>query len=267
MATEAAAIDADLAASAADSTCHRFARSLKDWILQNAGSVDPTTNQPVHADVSCFLEGKFNTAEKMAKHAQDLRDLEKKCLKLIRAKAAVQKEAYTTTAPQDPETTGIESELERFSLRLWQLPMNRELSMKGASTAKAILDTAVLFMTKGSRTEKFPLEVLFRMPGSPGIAAGQSITDFSLGVANGFCAVTAKHLICCAAVELGWLSDHSAADTQVAWKVLRCLRVTGTHDPQPDAYQAARATLASKIQASSRTRPNIIQMRCLSWPQ
>jgi len=223
-------------------------------------TVDASSGHVKYCDVPTFLKAKFDTDQKIADHGAALRRLEATVLDIMKATARVRGEAYTENVPVDP----IAEDGDKHHLRIWQIAFVEELSMKGASPAHAIKNCMQVFMTKGCRTDKIPIEVLFKLSSQARI--GSPIKDFQVGISNGFAVTCACHLLCLAAIEQDWVRQDLLSSS-LAEKLLRCIRLQGLYEPQPDLKAQVQATLSNKNLAAQRLRPSVLQMLTLPKAQ
>ena len=63
------------------------------------------------------------------------------------------------------------------------------------------------------------------------------------------------------------LRQHPDVQKDLARRLLRVLRLSGTYDPKPDLKEQVAETLSSKIQASQRSRPTTLQILFSPTPQ
>jgi hypothetical protein len=225
--------------------------------VQGIWEHDPVTQKPKIPDIPTMLELQFDDQPKRDKYAADLKDLESKCLAVLGAGDAVKQAAFVTTVPPDPVRN---EDVPEYSLRLWQLAFEERLSMKGASPAHAVKAAMRTFMTKGNN---FPIDVLFRL--SSNQAVGSVISNFKVGISNGFAVVCACHLLCMAAIAEDF-HGKGMLDTTAAGLYLKCLRIKGKYEPQATMQEQVQATLSTKNQAASRTRPTTLQQLFLPGP-
>lgn len=237
-----------------------MALSLADQALQyitkQCSVLEPGTQQLKYCDVPSFLSGTFDTQEKVDAHAARLQGFERDLLDLLKADVAARSLAYDADVPADPRA----AEGSTHYLRLWQIAFAEKLSMKGASPAHAVRECMRVFLTKGCRTDKIPIEVLFKL--SSGARVGQRIGHFQIAISNGFAVTSACHLLCLAALELDW-AHKGLLDTKSASLLLKCIRLKATYEPQLDMKMQVHATLSNKNLASSRLRPSTLQMLTL----
>ena len=222
-------------------------------------TVDAHSGQPRYCDVPAFLKAKFDTSQKIADHGAALRKLEADVLRIMGASLAMRGKPYTKNVPADPSSDG-----EMHFLRIWQIAYVEELSMKGASPAHAIKTCMQVFMSKGCRTEKIPIEVLYKLSSQASI--GNPVPDFQVGISNGFAVTSACHLLCLAAIEKDWVGQGLLSSSS-AELLLRCIRLQGMYEPQADMKEQAYTTLSSKNLAALRMRPSVLQMLTLPKPQ
>ena len=248
-----------------------LSRKAVEHVAALTSEKDKDTGEYLYPDLPTFFAAHFEGEDVRKKYQEQLTILEDACLYITAATAAAKKELFTKTVPADPQppadgaddcTRGL-----KLTLRLWQLPFEEGLSMKGASSADAIRRTMDIFLVKGNSSETYPVEVLFKMSGQK---VGEVVNPFSVGVSNGFAAVLACHCICMSAIELKWFDpDNGIEDSTkrlLGHRLLRCLRLYATYNPAPDLASQVRATLSSKIQASSRMRPSTLQMLYMQSP-
>jgi hypothetical protein len=112
-----------------------------------------------------------------------------------------------------------------------------------------------------------------------GLAQGEAISDFRVGVSVGFGTIIGAYLTAWAAVELDWLPDMSPGvpavvpassaspgvpDPEVlkplARKLLKVLRMVATYEPQAGTQQQTFSSVREKMAASSRSRPSTLQL-------
>jgi len=223
-------------------------------------TIDAHSGQPRYCDVPTFLKAKFDTSQKIADHGAALRKLEADVLRIMGASPVVRGKPYTKDVPADPTS----EEGEMHFLRIWQIAYVEQLSMKGASPAHAVKSCMQVFMSKGCRTEKIPIEVLYKLSSQASI--GNPVPDFQVGISNGFAVTSACHLLCLTAIEKDWVGQGLLSSSS-AEKLLRCIRLQGMYEPQADLTVQVYTTLSSKNLAAQRMRPSVLQMLTLPKSQ
>ena len=238
------------------------------WMTK-AASEKKAGGEPKFVDMPSLLVAKFASSAAMALHGVTLQALETRALAITRMREPAKSEAYLRTVPAGGPVAaddGSEATVLKHRARIWQFGMDELYSLKGASPLHSVLKCmkSNLMGKNMNNTEKHPIEVLYNLalPLSP----GDPIPDFSTGVANGNAVVISCHVCCIVAIELKWLDADSDLNSdpailaEVAKRLIRCIRLTCTHDPKGDLQEQIQETLSSKIQASSRTRPTTMQM-------
>ena len=98
-------------------------------------------------------------------------------------------------------------------------------------------------------------------------APGSTVLPFSLAIAIGTATSLAAYLTLIFAMKLKLLdaavSSGPAAQTDLATRLLKCLVIHGTCNPQDSVEELVMSSLKTKIQASSRTRPTPLQMHAM----
>jgi len=233
--------------------------------IRHQVNVTTASGHPKYADVPDTLSTRCKTQEARTEFAQQLRDLEKRVVDILESRGP---NVHQILVPAEPAIAAIPADphedhpLQRHAVRLWQMGFEEHMSIKGASSLASIM--VILrgnIAGKGNQTDKFPLEVLFRLQGQQ---PGSLIDDFSVGISTGFGVTLACILGCMAAIDLGWLRPGVQASLEdeklIARQLLRMLRLTCTYSPKPDMRSQVQESLGVKIQASTRARPTTIQM-------
>ena len=227
--------------------------------------------EPAFADVAEYLSVTYDSEDMKKELAQKLLSLERHCCAILHT---APDEVFQDTVPAVPvvlkKKKGPAKPPQLLQCRLYQIGFSEASSVKGASPLNAIVQiTATNLQGRGNHTEKYPLELLYTL-NDPGAQVGSPVAPFSVGISVGFGVVLASYLCCIAALELPWLQVSrgpgaiSAEDKEfqedIASRLLQMLRLTGTYQPRDTLQGQVQETLATKIMASQRTRPNSIQM-------
>jgi hypothetical protein len=242
------------------------------WIKLQTVEKD-ANGDPVYPDMAAWLSAKVATDQ----YPNLLDDLEKKVVALlVKHKENVKAETLVSVCPQIPPVDngsdpGGRADACKHRISLKHMGVHEKLSLKGASNAFAIL---AAFQTslcgKGNQTEKYPIELLFNLGG---LTPGAALQPLSVGVGIGCAVVLSSHLMAAAGIHFGWfdpkrtdreevlrLRENVKVHVDLARRMLRVLRLTGSYDPKPDLKKQVAETLSSKFQASQRTRPTTLQI-------
>jgi hypothetical protein len=260
---EAADAGQVIAAQKAFQDCLSFIRGKMDQLSPEG--------EPAFADVTEYLSATYDSEDKKRELAQKLVSLEKCCCAILRA---APNEVFQDTVPAVPvvpkKKKGPAKAPQLLQCRLYQIGFTEASSVKGASPLNAIVQImATNLQGRGNQTEKYPIELLYTL-NNPGAQVGSPVAPFSVGISVGFELVLASFLCCIAALELPWLqgsrgpggisAEEKEFQEDIAGRLLRMLRLTGTYQPRDTLQGQVQETLATKIMASQRMRPNSIQM-------
>ena len=241
------------------------------WIKKETEETDEH-GDPFHADMASWLSAKVAIGD----YPNQLDALEKQVLAcLVKNSKMVKAETLLSVCPRvPPADDGSDpagrAEACKHRVSLKHMGVHEKLSLKGASNAFAILQALQTSMCgKGNQTEKYPIELLFNLGG---LTDGTPLAPLTVGMGIGNGVVLSSHLMAAAAIRFQWfgsaagsdavrlLHDHNAVHVDLARRMLRVLRLTGTYDPKPDLKKQVTETLTSKMQAAARTRPTTLQM-------
>jgi len=147
-----------------------------------------------------------------------------------------------------------------FRGRLWQLSFQEDGCARGPSVTFDILElvTRHLASAKGNCTEDYPLRLKF----ARGVEVHDAVQNFSINFAVGFGAQLACFLIAHALIHRShwcpWSQEELLA--VLGWNLLKVFRFSATASKTGSAMSEARQSLGEKFQASTRSRPNPVQI-------
>ena len=234
--------------------------------------------EPLYLNVCDFLTKKYPPGQERDAFAAQLRELEA----AVQRRTKARPDGCITTVPDVPVSEedsgkrpiasvhgahgvpGVQAEVRQSSFvfrgRLWQLGFGEEASVRGASVTYDILEliSRHLLTAAGNRTEDYNLKLKFQKDARE----NDPIGDFSINFAQGFGCQLACFLIAHALIERSqwcpWsLEELVAAPGRVLVKVFR---FSATATQTGSAMSEARQSLGEKMQASSRSRPNPVQI-------
>ena len=133
---------------------------------------------------------------------------------------------------------------------IWQMGFLENIAVKGASPSTDVMDCVHKFITTGSQTALYPLQVLYMFNAAP--VQWSKVQDFSVGLNQGFATTLAAHLICLHALSLDrfdetemWQADDMR---ELAERLRLCLTMRGTYEPSPNIETQVFKAISSKKQ-------------------
>lgn len=208
----------------------------------------------IYTDVPAFLEGQFNTSEKLETFAIAMQDLHDKVVRVLQV---VPEDNPLEVVPERPPPKGPNGELFSCRIRLWQMGFAEGASIKGPSNFCDILDIVTRNFFNGNNTEQYPIEVLFYLMGQ---RPGDTIANFHVGLSIGFGTVLACFLLVKWCIDENWYADKFEVFQKMAPKLLRTLRLTATYDPADTMAEQLQKSIGGKIAAANRQRPTTLQL-------
>ena len=147
-------------------------------------------------------------------------------------------------------------------LHLWQVGFLGSSFIRGSSTCCNVLRVLEKDILQGASTTKYPIEVV---PFALGSLPGDPVQAFSLVTSIGSCVVTSAYCFCVYVMDKqllsGDLDDVGNRERlrPLCERVLQALNVSAVHEPSNDLTDIVLKSNKSKIEASQRTRPTILQ--------
>jgi hypothetical protein len=221
---------------------------VKEWLKDNVET-------PKYSSVTKWLEARFGSSTQMAWLKAALLDLDKKVA------AGLGNVADETDRYQDvvPPTPPADTPTKDIKMRLWQLGFEKEASVKGPSNLVDIKEIITRSADQGTgmNTAKYNIEVVFCQMG---LQEGGNIEDFRVGVSIGFGVTTACYCICLYVIISEIFTNDYVEFRRLCPLLRTCLRPRGLHDPAPTKMLQAFKSVGGKMAASSRQRPNVLQL-------
>ena len=167
-----------------------------------------------------------------------------------------------TTVPARGAGADSEQNLVRYRVRLWNLSCAADASMRGAAPTHNVLKNVERFVALGCPTHEYPIQVFFD---KFGLAEGDALPMFKIGICVGTSTVTACFLIAHLLVNLtAWPRLQASEDDvvtalgRVFVSVFRITVVDGGSGM--DTMGKIQKSLGGKIAASERIRPSPLEM-------
>jgi hypothetical protein len=147
-------------------------------------------------------------------------------------------------------------------LHLWQVGFQGTSFIRGSSTCCNVLKVLEKDILQGASTTKYPIEVV---PFALGMLPGEPVEAFSLVTSIGSCVVTSAYCFCVYVMDKELLSgDMNDVGNRerlqpLCAKVLDAMNISAIHEPSKDLSDIVFKSNKSKIEASQRARPTILQ--------
>jgi hypothetical protein len=147
-------------------------------------------------------------------------------------------------------------------LHLWQVGFQGTSFIRGASTCCNVLKVLEKDILQGASTTKYPIEVV---PFAMGNLPGEPVEAFSLVTSIGSCVITSAYCFCVYVIGKQLVSgDLDEVGNRerlrpLCGRVLEALNVSAIHEPSKDLLDIVFKSNKSKIEASQRARPTILQ--------
>jgi len=221
----------------------KFIETVLMWAQEKfGGSRDPEIEDAV--DVVDFFDTMFGQQPDVFEKL--LKDV---CARILSLDTSFVREAGLQTVPDPPE----EGTTMRCKLAPWMLGFSKRSSVKGKSKMHQIYKCLVEFLEKPYSSAKDPLDIL--MP--HGLSIASTLPPFSVRHSVGFAKSLTCRLILFAVVDMRW------ADTvcRMFLKELQALTIIDcVYSPAAEPKGQMIKSLADKMTAADRTRPDVIQI-------
>lgn len=225
-----------------------------------SAKMESSPGKYIHADLCGWFIAEYNTPIAFQNLAATLQHLEQDCLRILGPAGLVAQmgKAAPLTVPHAPvKLAGALSSVGvPMTLRLWHFGFEEKAGVKGSPVLCDVLEVCKRSLCNeiGNDTEKYPLQVLFELMGQS--SAGTPLQNFSVGFQMGFGTTFGSLLVCLAAIQGKWLDKTPG----MAARLLKCLQLEAIYRPSATLSISITESLASKIQATNRQRPNPLHL-------
>jgi hypothetical protein len=211
------------------------------------------TDESKYTDLNDFLGDRYPDAE--SKHAffADMTSLYKMCCQVVGG-------VEESRCPVYPAY--VLSGNSHLVLHLWQLGFQGTSFIRGSSTCCNVLKVLEKDILQGASTTKYPIEVV---PFAMGALPGDAVEAFSLVTSIGTNVITSAYCFCVYVIEKQLVSgDLDEAGNRerlqpLCARVLEAMNVSAIHELSKDLSDIVFKSNKSKIEASQRARPTILQ--------
>ncbi len=221
----------------------KFIETVQLWAHEKfGGSGDPEIEDAV--DIVEFFVSMFGEQPEVFEKL--LKDV---CARILSLDSSFVREDGLQYVPEPPE----QGSTKKCKLAPWMLGFTPKSSIKGKSKMHQIHKCLVEFLERPYASEKDPLDIL--MP--HGISVGNKLPAFSVRHSVGFAKSLTSRLILFAVVDMRW-PDNTC---RMFLKELQALvTIHCVYSPAAEPKGQMIKSLADKMTAADRTRPDVIQI-------
>jgi hypothetical protein len=212
-----------------------------------------STDESKYTDLNDWLGDRYPDTQAKDSLVASMITLYKTCLQVVGG-------VEESRCPVYPPYVG--SGNHNILLHLWQLGFVGNSFIRGSSTCCNVLKVLEKDILQGACTTKYPIEVV---PFAMGKLPGDAVEAFSLVTSIGSCVVTAAYCFCVYVIDKQLVSgDLDEVGNRerlrpLCGRVLEALNVSAIHEPSQDLSDIVFKSNKSKIEASQRARPTILQ--------